>query len=51
LGEDPKSGSIFAFSNIEDVLTRLPAMKASEGVTLTPAAWLKACGGKAKGRA
>ena len=36
---------------LEDVLTRLPAMKASEVVTLTPAAWLKARGGKPKGRA
>jgi hypothetical protein len=32
---------------LEDVLTRLPAMKASEAVTLTPANWLKARIGKA----
>lgn len=32
---------------LEDVLTRLPAMKASEAFTLTPANWLKARSGKA----
>ena len=32
---------------LEDVLTRLPAMKASEAASLTPANWLKARGGKA----
>lgn len=30
---------------IEDVLTRLPAMKAGEAASLTPANWLKASGG------
>jgi len=36
---------------LEDVLTRLPGMKANEVAALTPAAWLKARGGKAKRRA
>jgi hypothetical protein len=35
---------------LEDVLTRLPGMKASEVAALVPAAWLKARGGKAKRR-
>jgi hypothetical protein len=35
---------------LEDVLTRLPGMKANEVAALTPAAWLKARGGKAKRR-
>jgi hypothetical protein len=32
---------------LEDVLTRLPAMKASEAVCLTPANWLAARSAKA----
>jgi transposase len=32
---------------LEDVLTRLPAMKASEAASLTPAKWLAARSGKA----
>ena len=36
---------------LEDVLTRLPGMKAGEVAALVPAAWLKARGGKAKRRA
>lgn len=32
---------------LEDVLTRLPAMKASEAASLTPANWLAACTAKA----
>ena len=35
---------------LEDVLTRLPAMKANEVASLVPAAWLKARGGKVKRR-
>jgi hypothetical protein len=31
---------------LEDVLTRLPGMKASEAVDLTPANWLRARQGK-----
>jgi hypothetical protein len=31
---------------LEDVLTRLPGMKASEAVNLTPANWLRARQGK-----
>jgi hypothetical protein len=31
---------------LEDVLTRLPCMKESEAVTLTPANWLRARQGK-----
>jgi len=31
---------------LEDVLTRLPAMKASEAASLTPANWLAARTGK-----
>jgi hypothetical protein len=30
----------------EDVLTRLPGMKASEAASLTPTNWLKVRGGK-----
>jgi transposase len=36
---------------LEDVLTRLPAMKASEAASLTPANWLKARSGKAQRQA
>lgn len=36
---------------LEDVLTRLPAMKASEAASLTPANWLKARSGKSQRRA
>jgi hypothetical protein len=35
---------------LEDVLTRLPGMKANEVAALTPSAWLKVRGGKAKRR-
>ena len=31
---------------LEDVLTRLPGMKGSEAITLTPANWLRARQGK-----
>ncbi|MEI6169298.1 MAG: transposase domain-containing protein [bacterium] len=36
---------------LEDVLTRLPGMKAGEVAALVPAAWLKARGRRAKRRA
>ena len=44
LGIDPRD-------YLEDIITRLPAMKAEEAASITPANWLKARSGKAQRQA
>ena len=48
LVENCRHLGIDAREYLEEVLTRLPAMKASEAVSLTPANWLAARSGKAR---